>query len=160
MRFVLPSRDAHTLIYDVIQPSRLIYLPMFHAAMVPVAHITPLRSGDVTFIMPRFEIEHFLSSIHKHQITDVIFVPPVALAVIKHPRVESYPLTSLRCINSVAGPLHKDHQSTFQKLLPPMAFFTQVWGMTETSCVASKFYYPEDDDTGSVGYMMPNLDVK
>lgn len=28
------------------------------------------------------------------------------------------------------------------------------------SCVASMFHYPHDDSTGSVGFMLPNLDVK
>lgn len=32
--------------------------------------------------------------------------------------------------------------------------------MTETSCFASLLPYPEDDDTGSVGRFLPNLDVK
>lgn len=133
---------------------------MFHAAMVPIAHTTPLRSGNTTYILPRFELDPFLKAIHECQITDLIFVPPVVLAVIKYPLVHNYSMKSLKCINSGAGPLHKDHQLEFQKLLPPTAFFTQVWGMTETSCIASRFYYPEDDNTGSVGYMVPNLDVK
>lgn len=32
--------------------------------------------------------------------------------------------------------------------------------MTETSCFASLFPYPEHDNTGSVGKFLPNLDVK
>jgi acyl-CoA synthetase (AMP-forming)/AMP-acid ligase II len=132
---------------------------MFHAAMVLMARITPLRAGDLTYILPRFELEPFLTAVHHHQITDIVFVPSVVVAVIKYPQIQNYSFESLKIINSGAGPLQKDHQIVFQKLIPPTAHFTQVWGMTETSCVASKFYYPEDDNTGNVGYMMPNLDV-
>lgn len=32
--------------------------------------------------------------------------------------------------------------------------------MTETSCIASMFYHPEDDVTGSVGRIVANCDVK
>ena len=32
--------------------------------------------------------------------------------------------------------------------------------MTETSCVATKFPWPEDDATGAVGRPIPNLDIK
>jgi acyl-CoA synthetase (AMP-forming)/AMP-acid ligase II len=32
--------------------------------------------------------------------------------------------------------------------------------MTETSCIATVFYHPEGDDTGSVGRPIPNLDMK
>ncbi|GAB1727393.1 hypothetical protein NU195Hw_g7834t1 [Hortaea werneckii] len=38
--------------------------------------------------------------------------------------------------------------------------FTQVWGMTETSCVCSMFNWDEYDETGSVGRMVANMDAK
>ena len=142
------------------KPSRLLYLPLFHAAMVPVAHVTPLRTGDHSYILRRFELEPMLSSLQKYQITDLALVPPVAVAVIKYPHIHKYFLKSVKVAHTGAGPLDKEHQNTLSRLLSPEASFTQVWGMTETSCVASKFYFPEKDDTGSVGRMMPNLDVK
>lgn len=33
-------------------------------------------------------------------------------------------------------------------------------GMTETSCVATRFPYPETDTTGSIGKPIPNVDLK
>ncbi|KAG0650962.1 Acyl-ligase azaF [Hyphodiscus hymeniophilus] len=36
----------------------------------------------------------------------------------------------------------------------------KAWGMTETCCIASIFHYPEDDVTGSVGRIVPNMDAK
>jgi 4-coumarate--CoA ligase len=59
-----------------------------------------------------------------------------------------------------AAPLGKESQANFKELLPSEAKVLQVWGMTETSCIGSMFHYPEDDYTGSVGRMLPNLDVK
>ncbi|KIW86931.1 uncharacterized protein Z519_12396 [Cladophialophora bantiana CBS 173.52] len=154
----------HTLVNETYpipyEPRRLLYLPLFHAAMVPVAHVTPLRSGDLSYILRRFEMAPFLSSIQKYQLTEMIFVPPVAVAVLKYPFLHNYSLKSIKVVVCGAGPLDKEHQKSLQTILGPETSFTQVWGMTETSCVASKFYYPERDDTGSVGRMMPNLDVK
>ena len=43
---------------------------------------------------------------------------------------------------------------------PIMRCFTQLWAMTETTCICSYFYHPENDDTASVGRFMPNIDVK
>ena len=133
---------------------------MFHAAMVPIAHVTPLRTGDITYVLRRFEMEPLLTSIQKYQTNELTLVPPVAVAVLKYPQIKDYSLKSVKAVNCGAGPLNKEHQSTLQGLLSQGASFTQVWGMTETSCVASKFYFPEHDETGSVGRMMPNLDVK
>ncbi|OAL20333.1 hypothetical protein AYO22_09045 [Fonsecaea multimorphosa] len=154
----------HTLVNEIqpppYEPRRLLYLPLFHAAMVPVAHVTPLRSGDSSYILRRFEMEPFLTSIQKYQLTEMVFVPPVAVAVLKYPSLHNYSLKSIKVVVCGAGPLDKEHQNALQSILGSETSFTQVWGMTETSCVASKFYYPERDDTGSVGRMMPNLDVK
>lgn len=139
---------------------RLIYLPMFHAAMVPSAHIAPLRSGVASFVLKRFDLEQFLWTIHNHKITDLIFVPPVAVATIKSPLTKKYSLFSIKAALCGAGSLDKDNQSVLQKLLAPESTFTQGWAMTETACSGSKFNYPEDDHTGSIGRMLPNLDVK
>ncbi|OAP55592.1 hypothetical protein AYL99_10565 [Fonsecaea erecta] len=154
----------HTLVNETqpipYEPRRLLYLPLFHAAMVPVAHVTPLRSGDLSYILRRFDMEPFLTSIQKYKLTEMVFVPPVAVAVLKYPFLHNYSLKSIKVVVCGAGPLDKEHQNALQTILGSETSFTQVWGMTETSCVASKFYYPERDDTGSVGRMMPNLDVK
>jgi 4-coumarate--CoA ligase len=138
----------------------LAYLPMFHAAMTPFAHVAPLRAGHVTYVLRRFEIEALLRSIHQYQITDIVFVPPVVFAILKSSLTQRFSLKSLKNVMSGAGPLDRQNQRALQQLLAPNAALNQVWGMTETTCVASRFYYPEQDNTGSVGYMMPNIDVK
>ncbi|KAK5198122.1 hypothetical protein LTS13_000999 [Exophiala xenobiotica] len=154
----------HTMVHEVspppYEPRRCLYLPLFHAAMVPTAHITPLRAGHATYILRRFELQPVCASIPKYQLTELVLVPPVAVAMLKYPALHEYNLSTLKVIMCGAGPLDKEHQNALQKIIGPGAAFTQVWGMTETSCVASKLYYPERDDTGSVGRMMPNLDVK
>lgn len=143
-----------------VQTKRLIYLPMFHAATVPVCHATPLRIGDTTYILRRFELEPFIQAIEQHQITDLIFVPPVIVAILKYPHLKKQSLHSLRFAQAGAAPLSRENQVKMQALLSPEARLTQGWGMTETSCGACMFYYPEADDTGSVGRILPNLDVK
>ncbi len=133
---------------------------MFHAATVPACHTSPLRSGHATYVLRRFELEPVLASIQNYGITDLVLVPPVVLAILKFPGREKYSLSSVKAAMCGAGGLDKQHQLSLQAHLNPEACCTQVWGMTETSCVASRFYYPERDETGSVGYFMPNLDVK
>ncbi|KIX06770.1 uncharacterized protein Z518_04746 [Rhinocladiella mackenziei CBS 650.93] len=154
----------HTLVFEVYKApyevKRILYLPMFHAATVPVSHVTALRAGNTTYVLRRFEMIHLLSSVQKYRIPELILVPPVAVAILKFPQLKDYSLNSIKIVQAGAGKLDKDHQNAIQALLSPDASFTQVWGMTETSCVASRFNYTERDDTGSVGRMMPNLDVK
>ncbi|KAH7416961.1 4-coumarate-CoA ligase-like protein [Cadophora sp. MPI-SDFR-AT-0126] len=154
----------HTLVHEINRkswrPVRLLCLPMFHAACVPVAHTTPLRAGHPSVIMRRFELEPLLANIEKFQINEIGFVPPIIIAIIMSGLASKYSLKSIRSVSCGAAPLGKDSQDRMRDLLAPGTLVNQVWGMTETSCIASMFYFPEDDVTGSVGRMIPGLDVK
>ncbi|KAF8856995.1 AMP-binding enzyme [Acephala macrosclerotiorum] len=156
--------SQHTLVYEYKpkgwEQRRILPLPMFHVACVPVAHTTPLRSGQVSVVCRRFELEHFLSTIEKFKISEVPIVPPIVVAIIMSDITPKYSLETVRHVSVGAAPLGKESQMRLRRLLPPGAFCNQVWGMTEMSCIASMFHYPEDDDTGSVGHMLPNLDAK
>jgi acyl-CoA synthetase (AMP-forming)/AMP-acid ligase II len=71
-----------------------------------------------------------------------------------------YSLHSIRNSWSGAAPLSASPQRRFKALLRPSAPFNQVWGMSETSYIATMLHYPEYDATGSVGRFLPNLDAK
>ncbi|KAF2270820.1 acetyl-CoA synthetase-like protein [Lojkania enalia] len=143
--------------------SRPIPLPMFHAATAPSTHISPLRSGHEQYIARRFEVNSYLDHIENYKITDLTLVPPMVTAIVSLPIDDSIKKRKLHHVKMAVGgaaPLDKAMQARHQALLPPDAPFTQIRAMTETSCYASLFYYPENDDTGSVGRFVPNLDVK
>lgn len=78
---------------------------------------------------------------------------------INSPLKDKYNLTASRVGQVGAAPLDKHPQARMQALMGGKPV-TQVWGMTETSCVATRFRYPSYDTTGSVGIPLPNLDTK
>ena len=110
--------------------------------------------------MRRFELEPWLQCVEKHQITDLATVPPIIISTIMSDKRHEYSMKSVKFVTCGAAPLEKGPQARFQALLEKDARFTQVWGMTETTCIATNFPYPEDDDTGSVGRPVPGLDLK
>lgn len=110
--------------------------------------------------MRRFDLEIFLKNIEKYQITEMIAVPPVVIAIIMSPANKKYSLKSVRAIAIGAAPLDKGSQQRLLDLIGPEAKVTQVWGMTETSCVCTQFRWPEKDYTGSVGRLVANMEVK
>lgn len=146
--------------------SRVTCLPFFHAATAPYTHTTTLRSGYPSHVMRRFQLHDFLTSVERFKVTQMILVPPMVVAIVnlaKDPKQTAFVRNCLRSVRNVqvgAAPLDKDTQMELQKLLPQGSFFTQLWAMTETSCVASHLYCLERDVSGSVGRFMPNLDVK
>ncbi|KAK5745024.1 hypothetical protein LTR17_001775 [Elasticomyces elasticus] len=154
----------HTLVYDSVprpwRAVRLLALPMFHAAIIPAAFCTPLRSGERAYVMPRFDLEKWLWAHENYLITDFMVVPPQAVAIVNSPLREKYSLKSVRIGNSGAAPLDSKLQARLQQLLAPGVPFTQVWGMTETTCVCTRFPYPQKDTTGSIGYPLPGIDLK
>ncbi|KAE9993045.1 hypothetical protein EG327_006827 [Venturia inaequalis] len=135
---------------------------MFHVSQVPRAHTSPLRSGIVTHVMRRFDLEPWLKAIFKYKITEMNMVPMMVVLLLtsNHPLVTPSTFSTIKYSWSGAAPLDKSLQAWFKAMLPKDTPFNQVWGMSETSCVASMLYYPGQDESGSVGPVVPNCDVK
>ncbi|XPS70580.1 hypothetical protein M3J09_002791 [Ascochyta lentis] len=143
--------------YEVI---RLLCTPMFHVSNVPRAHTSPLRSGLLTYVMRRFELHSWLRNIERFGITEANMVPPMVIQVINSPLTAQYSLKSIRNSWVGAAPLAAEPQARYKALLRSDTPFNQVWGMSETSCIATMCHYPEHDATGSVGRFLPNMDAK
>ena len=69
-----------------------------------VANAT-LHAGATLMTMPRFDVEQFLELIERYRVTATIVVPPIVLALAKHPAVDGADLRSLRFIGCGAAPL-------------------------------------------------------
>ena len=114
--------------------------------------------------MKRFALPDFLHYMDSFRVTNMILVPPQVVGIVNAAKEnEAFARKCLRNVKSVVGgaaPLDAETQAKLQSLLPPGGVFTQLWAMTETTCIASYFYHPEADTTASVGRFMPNLDVK
>lgn len=124
-----------------------------------VAHTSALKAGHVSIIMRRFELGQFLNHIKAHEVNELALVPPIVIAIIMS-GLAGDKLKSVKHAGIGAAPLGKESQYRLKQLCAPGATINQVWGMTETSCIGSKCHYWEDDTTGSVGRMLPNLDAK
>ncbi|KAL4779644.1 hypothetical protein BJX76DRAFT_365074 [Aspergillus varians] len=150
--------EVHTRPFEA---SRVVAIPLFHAAAAPYTHFGLLKAGHTLYLMRRFDLPTFLAAFEKWKVTDLTLVPPIAITVLMNKLTHTRPfLKSVRVATCGAAPLDKDVQARIKRLLGDGAPFTQVWGMTETSCIATMFPYPEDDNTGSVGRLIPNVQAK
>lgn len=86
-------------------------------------------------------------------------VPTMLIAVLNSPLGTKEDLKSLRSVWVGGSPLRSSTQRDFQALLDQDALVTQVWGMTETGWTTLLFW-PESDNTGSVGRLLPNMSSK
>jgi acyl-CoA synthetase (AMP-forming)/AMP-acid ligase II len=92
-----------------------------------------------------------------YRVTLAHLVPPIVLALSKHPSVDAFDLSSLRMIFSGAAPLGAELARECSERLG--CDVVQGYGMTETSPV-THICTPERNKAGSVGVCAPNTECK
>jgi acyl-CoA synthetase (AMP-forming)/AMP-acid ligase II len=121
--------------------------------------IAPRRWAGATVVtMPRFDLEGFCGLVQAHGVTRVEVVPPIVLALARHPAVAGYDLTSLRLITSGAAPLGAGLADECARRLACRV--KQAYGMTELG--GGTHIVP---DTGggsaeSVGPLLPGAEAR
>jgi 4-coumarate--CoA ligase len=118
-----------------------------------------MHRGFQLVVMAKFELERFCQVIQENKVTFVYLVPPVLLALAKHPIVAKYDLSSVRMVNCGAAPLTRELVDALQKRMPlPVK---QGYGLSETSPTTHVQPWAEWNTTiGSVGRLLPNLQAK
>jgi len=119
----------------------------------------PLREGITTYFLPRFNLEAFAFAIHAFSITETAVVPPIITALLKLDPTQNSPLRSLRYIACAGAPMNAEVQARLYSRLSSNAIIAQCWGMTEIG-LASTFRFDEKDMSGSVGRLLPNMELK
>ncbi len=108
-------------------------LPFYHIYGMTVILSMALRNGATVVTMPRFDLEHFLQLLQDHQITSAYLVPPIILALAKHPMVDDYDLSHLKFVTSGAAPLPESVATACSQRVGCVV--KQGYGLTETSPV-------------------------
>ena len=145
--------------YFTAEDTLVCLLPLFHIYGLVVVLNMGLYSGSTIVTMPRFELEVFLETLQKYDITLAHLVPPIVLALAKHPVVDNYPLPKLKTIFSGAAPLDESLTRACMERLG--CDIRQGYGMTETSPVTHSSP-PERENVkyGSVGVPAPSTECK
>ncbi len=159
----------HNLVANIRQMEGLCYffetdtlicvLPLFHIYGLVVVLNMGLYTGATIVTMPRFELESFLKAVQDYDVSLAHIVPPIVLALSKHPAVDNYRLPRLRTIFSGAAPLGEELTRACMERLG--CSLRQGYGMTETSPVThSSPAPPHEVKFGSVGVPAPNTECK
>jgi acyl-CoA synthetase (AMP-forming)/AMP-acid ligase II len=109
--------------------------------------------------MRRFHLETFIEYIQQHGITETTMVPPMVMQLLGLRTEKRKFLPSLRLILCAGSPLDKEIQKRMVDILVPSARMYQVYGMSETGWITT-FFYPQTDESGSVGRLLPNVECK
>lgn len=115
------------------------YLPLYHAYGQNVLIAGNFNHEKPTYVMAKFDFLKMLEYIPKYKVTDLNLVPPMAVALAKHPDVLKYDLRSVELIGCGAAPLGRDVAAQVEARFNSQredepdrkVNLRQGWGMTE-----------------------------
>jgi acyl-CoA synthetase (AMP-forming)/AMP-acid ligase II len=134
-------------------------LPFFHIYGMVVILNNGLERGATLVTMPRFDLREALALMQGHRVTRAYFVPPIMLALAKHPMVDEFDLSHLQFVLSGAAPLGPELERACAERL--RCTVQQGYGMTEASPVTHMV--PDDlagRHPGSVGVTVPSTECR
>ncbi|CDS82386.1 related to 4-coumarate-CoA ligase [Sporisorium scitamineum] len=138
----------------------------FHMGLLPLFHCYGMLMGFMSLhtctpciVLPRFALDVFLSTVQNHRVTFCFVVPPILLALAKHPSVDKYDLRSLTKVSSGAASLPHELRLAVKKRLGIES--TDGYGMSEMSpLVCSQNSKDLDEYPGTVGQLVPGTEAK
>ena len=133
-------------------------LPFYHIYGMVVVMSMALSTGATIVTMPRFDLEQFLQLLQDYRVTTAFIVPPIILALAKHPIVDNYDLSALIQIGSGAAPLPETVARDCAKRLDCVV--RQGYGLTETSPVTHFTPRSMEVKITAVGITLPNTEVR
>ncbi|AZS15780.1 long-chain-fatty-acid--CoA ligase [Paenibacillus lutimineralis] len=132
-------------------------LPFFHVFGMTVLLNQAVSLGCTLTLMPRFEIEQVLKAIDRKRPTVFPGAPTMYVAIINHPDVRSYDLSSIQVCISGAASLPQEVQTRFEQLSGGKLI--EGYGLTEASPVTHANNIWEKRKTGSIGIPFPDTEA-
>jgi len=139
------------------EESFLAVLPFFHVfAMTAVMNVAIERAATLV-IMTRFRLNDALSLIHSRKPTVMPGVPTLFNAILNHPRLSSYDISSLKYCISGGAALPLEVRQRFEELCKcPLV---EGYGLTEASPVVACNPLVGKPKKNSIGVPLPATDV-
>src|SRR3954470_11252302 len=82
--------------YEHDRDTTVVFLPFFHIYGLEVIGLLGLWSGATLVVMPKFELDAYLDLVERHRATFLHVVPPVVVALAKHPSIARSDFSSIR----------------------------------------------------------------
>ena len=144
-------------IENVHTPALLGVLPFFHIYGMVIIVMHGFMRVSTIVTLPKFELEAFLNVLQKWPIVTAHIVPPVVVALGKHPMVDNYKFPHLKYVFSGAAPLGPELTQAVEQRLGVK--IRQGYGMTEAS-PATHYTVAGSERCGTVGLLMPSTELR
>ncbi|KAH8595048.1 hypothetical protein B0O99DRAFT_512355, partial [Bisporella sp. PMI_857] len=139
----------------------LAVLPMYHAFGQAYFALTAPRLAAKVFVVPKFNITHYLLFMDIYRITFMNAVPTIFNTIFKQQDSQRFNLKAVENVTNGSAPLDPEiGRGVADKYFRPETRIKQGWGMTETTCSVLGFAPDDVDDGRSVGWLHPNCSAK
>lgn len=140
------------------QEKMLVVLPFFHVFSMTVQMNLSIKLGAEIVMLPQFDAKTTLKTIDAEKPTMFAGVPTLYKALMDHPDVNKYDLSSLKiCLSGGAG-LPETTQTRWTKLTGTA--LTEGYGLSETSPIAVANPVHGEKKLNSIGMPLPKTEVK
>ncbi len=146
---------------DVLnRPARVLAaLPLFHSyGMTTCMNAGALAPGTIILVPDPRDIDDLLKTIHRQRPQLFPGVPAMYSALIYHPDIDKYDLSSIETCISGAAPLPQEVQRQFQEITD--ARLVEGYGLSEASPISHSNPIYGPDRIGTIGLPWPDTEVK
>ncbi len=133
-------------------------LPFSHSFGLTACLNWPLSQGAMIIVLPRFEMPMLLKALKKYRPTMLPGVPTLFVALINHPEISRYDLTSLWACISGSAPLPLEVRDRFEALT--RCRILEGYGLTEAGPVTHINPVDGRRPPGSMGLPLPGTAVR
>ncbi|KIL35118.1 long-chain fatty acid--CoA ligase [Cohnella kolymensis] len=140
------------------QERYLAALPFFHVFGLTVLMNQAVMLGGCMYLIPKFEVSQILQTIDRFKPTVFPGAPTMYIALINHPDILKYDLSSINICVSGAAPLPHEVQNKFEEITGGRLI--EGYGLTESSPVTHANNIWESRKLGSIGIPFPDTFAK
>ncbi|MCM3650680.1 AMP-binding protein [Metabacillus litoralis] len=136
--------------------SMLGIVPLFHVYGMTTLLNLSVMQGYKMILLPKFDATETLKTIQKLKPTLFPGAPTIYIALLNHPDIKKYDLSSIDCCISGSAPLPLDVQERFEEVTGGLLI--EGYGLTEASPVTHANFFWDKRKAGSIGVPWPNTD--
>jgi long-chain acyl-CoA synthetase len=133
-------------------------LPFFHSYGVTGALNMSIFYGWCDVLIAKPEAGAILAAVDKHKVTFIPGVPTLFNAMINHPNITKFDVSSVKACLSGAAPLALETIRGFEKLTGIL--ISEAYGLTETSPCTHAIPFGGKVKPGCIGLPIPDTDAK
>lgn len=136
--------------------SMLGIVPLFHVYGMTTLLNLSVMQGYKMILLPKFDATETLKTIQKLKPTLFPGAPTIYIALLNHPDIKRYDLSSIDCCISGSAPLPVDVQERFEEVTGGLLI--EGYGLTEASPVTHANFFWDKRKARSIGVPWPNTD--